>query len=408
MASLTVIDRKDRTRAGRVRLYLRISHGGKDRYLSLSIQVAASEFDRNRERVRGSEGERYNRIIEDRKAKAKSVLLDMRASGDTFTAGELKAAILRAWSGAVSQESFSAFAHRTVSGYERRGQVLSAERLRVITGKLQAFYKAHAGTKDVPFSALTPRLLNDFATALAEPKPNGWGNAPNTVAKNLKGIRAILYRAIREGLFDQSDNPFFHITITEKKTKKAKLSRADLGRMEALDLPAHSWLSLARDVFLFSVYAAGIRFGDACCLRWDNIRGERLSYKMMKTGQVMNVKLTSKAKTIMERYQGQGRHVFPLIEGVDMKDPQALRNAIDSANTQTNQALSDIAKRADVQVHVTCHVSRGTFASLARDAGWTLSEISKALGHASLRVTERYLATLSDEALDDRMDALFG
>jgi integrase len=52
-------------------------------------------------------------------------------------------------------------------------------------------------------------------------------------------------------------------------------------------------------------------------------------------------------------------------------------------------------------------MARHSFADRARRAGWSLHTIKDALGHATLAVTERYLAGFDAEVLDARMRELF-
>lgn len=55
---------------------------------------------------------------------------------------------------------------------------------------------------------------------------------------------------------------------------------------------------------------------------------------------------------------------------------------------------------------MTFHISRQSFADYARREGWGVYDIAKMLGHASLKTTEAYLASL-DGAPDRDADALF-
>ncbi|RME52937.1 MAG: site-specific integrase, partial [Caldilineae bacterium] len=63
--------------------------------------------------------------------------------------------------------------------------------------------------------------------------------------------------------------------------------------------------------------------------------------------------------------------------------------------------------RAGIDKHLSFHVSRHSFADMARTKGMDLYSISKALGHANVRVTERYLKGFDAGALDEAMEALF-
>ncbi len=52
-------------------------------------------------------------------------------------------------------------------------------------------------------------------------------------------------------------------------------------------------------------------------------------------------------------------------------------------------------------------MSRHSFADYARKRGMSIYDISKALGHKNLQVTERYLKEFDEESVDKAMGALF-
>lgn len=83
--------------------------------------------------------------------------------------------------------------------FERRGKIASHRRFKTIRKKFEDF----AG-RPLAFEDITPRLLRDFETHLIVE----YENKQSTVAANLKDIRKILYRAIRDRLFPQEQNPF--------------------------------------------------------------------------------------------------------------------------------------------------------------------------------------------------------
>ena len=63
---------------------------------------------------------------------------------------------------------------------------------------------------------------------------------------------------------------------------------------------------------------------------------------------------------------------------------------------------------AGIDKPLSTHIARHSFADVARSAGWSIYDISKALRHSSVEMTERYLKAFDTAALDDRMNELFG
>ena len=57
---------------------------------------------------------------------------------------------------------------------------------------------------------------------------------------------------------------------------------------------------------------------------------------------------------------------------------------------------------------ISSHIARHSFADYARIKGIGIYDISKLLGHSSISVTERYLASLDISSSSESMKKLFG
>ncbi|MEO1632485.1 MAG: tyrosine-type recombinase/integrase, partial [Bacteroidota bacterium] len=100
--------------------------------------------------------------------------------------------------------------------------------------------------------------------------------------------------------------------------------------------------------------------------------------------------------------------VFPMLEGYDLSTPRKLHNAKSSQNALVNKYLKKIAALAGIETPLSFHIARHSFADVARTSGWSVYDIKNALQHSSLEKTERYLKGFDSDALDARMDDLFG
>jgi integrase len=100
-------------------------------------------------------------------------------------------------------------------------------------------------------------------------------------------------------------------------------------------------------------------------------------------------------------------YIFPLLEG-DFSNKIDLKKQISSKNALANKNLKILARRAKIQANVTFHVARHSFADFARQSDMNLYDISKALGHTDIKITEQYLASFDDHSLDKGMEKLFG
>ena len=401
MATITPLLRLQKQDAkGTVPIYLRISDRNRSRFVSLGVRIRPSQWNERLQRVRRNHNnaDEINAIITRRISEAEAEILKHKAEREEATADDLKAAI----SPERNEGDFFSYADGTIADLKRRGQIYTHKRFKSIVKK----FRAYTG-EPLPFTRITPKLLRDYETHLIEQH----GNAPNTVRTNFNAIRTIFYRAIKEGLVEQGDNPFFSFTpVKEAKTKRGKLTWEEVQAIEALPLEERSLIWNVRNYFLFSFYCAGIRFGDLAKMTWGNLQNERLTYAMSKTGTVKSIKLLPQARAVLDHYGPPGAdsdYIFPILKRYNTATPLKMVSAVSAQNALVNKYLKKIADRAGIKIHLSFHISRHSFADIARTKGWDIYTISKALGHANIRVTEKYLKGFDADALDEKMESLF-
>lgn len=275
---------------------------------------------------------------------------------------------------------------------------------RVTIGYLKGYLKADK----LPFEKLDHTVLEGFKRYLKDIKENN----PNTIHKHFKNIRSIIKKALFDDLIQI--NPFDKLEPFKlQKAQKTRLSLQQIQAIEALQLKPGTWIDITRDAFMFSFYNAGIRFGDIARLKWCHIIDGRLKYNMAKTGTGKNIRLLKPALNILDKYRPQkadpDAFIFPILkENRDYSDEYYLKAQISSKNVIANTNLKRIAKMAGIQDNVTFHVSRHSFADYARTAGMNIYDISKALGHSDITITQAYLKSFDETSLDASMEQLFG
>ena len=176
-----------------------------------------------------------------------------------------------------------------------------------------------------------------------------------------------------------------------------------------MELEDGSLLDNVRNAFLFSFYNAGIRISDILLMTWDNIKDDRLVYTMYKTNKAHSLKLKKKPLEILEKYKGNDdSYIFPFFsDRFDYSDPMFMHNQIGAKTALINKYLKEIAKKAGVNKKVTTHTARHSFADIARQKTDNIYNLSKTLGHSSIKITEAYLATFDEKAVDDTLDSIF-
>jgi site-specific recombinase XerD len=390
---------------GRSPIYLRISVGQQTKYKSLRVYVKETHWNKRQRRVRKSQkrhGE-INALIQQKLSEAETLILDRKRSSDPVSARFIKEGL--AENPSSPQGDYFAYADKDILSFEKRDKIYTHKRYKTCIKKFRKFTG-----EPLPFEEITPQLLREYQTHLAE----HYGNKQTTIAANFSAIRAILYRAMRDGLADHIDNPFFHFKIKNGTPQRDKLSKKQFQRVEELDLKEESLIWHVRNYFCFSTYCAGIRFGDLAKMKRHHIVDGRLNYHMSKTSREKSIKLMASAKQILTYYyppEARGQklesRLFPMLENYDIETERDEVNAIAAQNALVNKYLKKIARRAKISASLSSHVARHTFATMALRQGWDVAEISNALGHSGLKVTENYLAGFDDSDLDDKMSDLF-
>ena len=88
------------------------------------------------------------------------------------------------------------------------------------------------------------------------------------------------------------------------------------------------------------------------------------------------------------------------------------RRWIEKGSSETSASMGAKAakiaiEKAGIDKKLTSHVARHSFAEIARTKGVPLYDISKALGHSSLAITEQYLSSFDENSLKNAMEKIF-
>lgn len=224
----------------------------------------------------------------------------------------------------------------------------------------------------------------------------------NGISFYLRTLRAILNRAIKENLMDSTIYPFKNITIKSAETKKRAVNKDIMKMVEELDLTDNENLQVWRDLFMFSFYNRGMNFVDMAFLKVSNIKNGRIEYTRQKTGQQFNIKITDKAKAVIEKYsnlKNPDAYIFPIIYRKD-------NEYIDYRNAMRlmNKKLKKISELLKLDIPLTTYVTRHSWATIAKRSGISTSVISEGLGHTTEEITQVYLDSFENDVLDEAND----
>ena len=205
-----------------------------------------------------------------------------------------------------------------------------------------------------------------------------------TVRNYHKDINALLGRALKFGMI--TANPYVRMKGEIKRGDNETveyLTKDELKRMEQLELEDGTMLSVARDLFIFQAYT-GMGYSDMQAFTLDDCRhdGDRwiLAKRRVKTSVVYYVQLLPPALAVAQKYGGQ----LPQI-----------------AVQVYNRNLHAVAEMAKIKKRVTSHVGRHTFATWALHEKVPIEQVSKMLGHANIRQTQRYAKVLAQDVYNE-------
>lgn len=407
---LFLLKRKQKAN-GEIPVYLRITKDRKYRLISTGISVPEKQWNESSQTVRKSHPRHtsINARLDDILAKAKETVWDM--PDEMKNIKEVKTAL----SDTAKAPDFFGYAYAFCDSLIQNKRVSAYKNTKVTL----RFFFTYLGKEYLPFNEITADTLHGFQTYLQTPQEitvNGQkvikqGNNANTVYNHFKNLKRIFKKAFLDDLTDT--NPFLKFQpIQKQRTDKARLSLEQVRAIEGLELPPDSWTEITRDAFMFSFYNAGIRFGDVARLQWKHIIDGRLKYNMSKTGTGKNIYLLKPALAILDKYRSDApdkeAFIFPILDdGLDYSDEIFLKQQISSKNVIVNRNLKTLAYMAQIDENVSFHVARHSFADYARTSGMDIYNISKALGHADITITQAYLKSFDETSLDAEMNKLF-
>ena len=145
----------------------------------------------------------------------------------------------------------------------------------------------------------------------------------------------------------------------------------------------------------------GLRLGDACQIKWTDIRGEAIYVLTAKRDRKVAIPLHHKLKEALGDF-GKAGFVMPEVARRYTKDKQgpsnvsrSIKRIIERAGIATSVKAKGAAR---ARPDATAHSLRHTFVTRAIEAGVPPHVVQAIVGHASAAMTERY-THLSDDAV---------
>ena len=220
----------------------------------------------------------------------------------------------------------------------------------------------------------------------------------STIDKKLGYFRWFLNWATDMGFNTNKAYKNFRPTLKKTQKKVIFLTKEEISRIKALDLPADkAYLDPVRDVLLFCCFS-GLRHSDVNNLRRSDIKEGHIEITTVKTADSISIELNDITTAILEKYKE-----------VDFKENRALPSL---TNQAMNRDLKELCKLAGIneEIRVTTykgstridevfqkwekvgtHTGRRTFIVNALSLGIPPNVVMKWTGHSDYKAMRPYI-----------------
>lgn len=401
MSSIKIILRKNKVdKSGTAPLYLRVIKDRKTKFISLSLKLKIIEWDEDKQKVKKnhSNSARLNAYLAQKVADAKGEIADLERRNKSTSARKLKEAI--------KGRPLTNFFDYSDKLCEKRKDTLAYSTYKNYKTYLKKF-ETFVGHRELMFEDITVSVLKDYASHCS----SKLGNNNTTINFSLKIMKVMFREAQREDLIPLDLFPFNKFTVKKEKSTRLYLNSEQLESLINLEVSNNYKAQIIKDMFVFSVFAGGLRFGDMIELKWSNYdqQNSRITKIIRKTGRQHSVKIGQKAIDILEGYEQKDNKqedvIFPFtkIEKEYFTDKEYRSLVTSRATALSSMYLNKMGKKLELPFNLSFHLSRHTFATRALNNGMRIEHVSKLMDHSDIGITQVYAKIISNE-LDNAVD----
>ena len=251
---------------------------------------------------------------------------------------------------------FIAYANSRVEKLRDEGRYDAANKLKMYLRR----FIAYLGKNEVPFKDFDALLMRNYHTWL---KNQELGR--NTISLYIRNLKRVYRLAVDDGLAADS-NPFEGMDVSYRvKKERNGLTLNEVKRLRDLDLSGEPQMTIfARDIFLFTVYARGMRSDDIFRLTRNNIKNGQLTYRQHITGREISIPWEPALQEIIDRYRQKGTtRIFPVITA---KSSHEQWMQYDGVLHRINYSLKKLGKMINLDYPLNLTVARHSWESMTK------------------------------------------
>lgn len=363
-----VYDRRKASKHGRsAMLEIRITHNGRQKYLSTGIKVYPGEWKKG-EVVGRNDAAQLNLMLSKLVMEVRKRIMAM-AESDGIDIFSLELKPSKQVRGRITLREF----------LEQRAAVRVYGHSKACSYRYSRLLKVLGECGVIrDFSDITDSNILKFDRYLKErglKESSIWGNYH-------KIFNSLIADAADEGYL--SHNPYKKVNIPRKRNSGESLYRyitpSELQRLEDSTMPTLS-LERVRDLFLFQTYTC-LSYTDLMSFdasRITETSGMKVyTGKRGKTGKAFTIPLLPIPLSMLSKYGNK----LPSI-----------------SNVKYNLYLKEVARLCNIKKPISSHWARHTGATLLLNKGIGLEIVSRICGHSSVKITEQVYARLLDETV---------
>ena len=379
-------------------LKIRICKDRKTKYINLDVFTKLEDWDfsKNQPKPNTPNKEYIEKIISQKITEIRDKVIELKSESKEFSTTTLVEKISNPQKPITVKELFIQHIH-CLEEEKRTGYKLSVQQ----TFNSLLKFNRHL---DIYFSEMDINWLKRYETYLRKQ-----GKAENTIGIRFRTIRMIYNLAIEKEIVKPEYYPFnkFKVSKLHQSTVKRAITKEEIQRVINYPISEKDfYTSLAINLFTFSYFMGGINFVDMAYLTDRNIVDNRLIYNRKKTSKLINLPLQEKALIVLKKYDKSNKqYLFPILSSYHKTEQQKL-NRLHKVITKVNKALKRIGEELNMPIKLTTYVARHSYATILKRAGVSTSIICESLGHSSEKVTQVYLDSFENDAINKALENL--
>lgn len=396
-----VLDARYKKKDNTCPLKLRIVHNRQTYHISLGYSIPAKDWDDTGQLVKSTYKAvkniaRFNAIIHKEKQKALDAFNRLQEEGqlNALSFKEIKKVL----AAKDTQTMTLAFGDEIIDQLREAKKHGNARVYDTMLRSVSDFVKG----RDFPMQQITYTWLKRYeAWYLAK------GNSLNGLSVNMRTLRALYNRAVKQKQLPKENYPFADYTIKQEGTRKRAITAAEIERLRQFE-PQTQRHERAKDYFFLSFFLMGASFVDLAHLKVRNITGGRIEYKRRKTGRLHSIPVSPALQALLDKYlPGKEKEDF-ILDIIKANDPRKQSVNVRDELRRFNRTLKEIGELCGIESTLTSYVARHSYATIAKYKGVPTAVISEALGHASEEVTQVYLDSFDKAVLDQYHSMIIG